>query len=611
MKKRFGRLTGPALAGVLAFLILSFSGCSNQTPAEVFVHLTSAPGTLTINQSASLIASVGNDPSAAGIDWSCSGAACGAFSLSHTASGAATVFTAPASPGTVTVTATATADPTAKASLAISVVPIGSNVMLNGRYVFSVQGVDGAGAYAAVGVIVADGDGHITAGEQDYANESIQAGPDPLTGTYAIGPDGRGSITLAVNNPNLPLNGVETFSIALTSATHALIIQFDGSANSSGSLDFQAASALEPGAIVGAFAFTSQGVQILDQVPITLGGVLILSASSGAITGGTYFENNGGITFQSATTGSITTPDAFGRGTLVLSVGVDFAYYAVQGQALRIIQTDVPSFMTGGSMFGQGAAGLTATFSNASLAGSYAFSHAGGTGFGPLAMAGQFSADGAGNFSAGTSDLNNSGVASFASLAGPSRYAIAGNGVGTLSLPPIVDQRGSVADLLIFAVAPDINLFDPTSAVGGGGALIMDYDAGAVASGYIVPQSAGVFDGNYAVKPPVRRLRRGDRLRRAVGGLRRGVDRGRGPQRGRADIRRTGPDRHLRGGRGQRGPMVGHVQRERPHPPDRLLPGERDDLHHRGCGRRRRRDRDHGEGISVGSALRPRAPARP
>jgi hypothetical protein len=499
MKKSRRGLLAPLAAAALALAMISFPGCSNQTAAEVFVSLTSAPGTMTINQSVSLTASVGNDPSAAGVDWSCSGAACGAFSLPHTSSGVATVFTAPASPGTITVTATATADATAKASLAISIVPIGSNAMLTGRYVFSVQGVDGAGAYAAVGVIVADGDGHITAGEQDYANESLQAGPDPLTGTYAIGPDGRGSITLAVDNPNLPLSGVETFSVALTSATHALIIQFDGSANSSGSLDSQAASALDPGAVAGAFAFTSQGVQILDQVPITLGGVLTMSASSGAVTSGSYYENDGGVTFQSATTGSITTPDAFGRGTLVLSVGVDFAYYAVQGQALRIIQTDVPSFMTGGSMFGQGAAGLTATFSNASLTGSYAFSHAGGTAFGPLAMAGQFSADGAGGFSAGTSDLNNSGVVSFASLAGPSRYAIAGNGVGTLSLPPIVDQRGSVADLLIFAVAPDLNLFDPNSAVGGGGALIMDFDPGAVASGYIVPQSAGVFDGNYAV----------------------------------------------------------------------------------------------------------------
>ena len=499
MKTRHGLPYAIGLGAALALFIVSFSGCARETPAAIIIQLTNAPGTLTINQSVNLIANVGNDSTHAGVNWSCSGGACGTFSLSHTASGAATVYTAPASPGTVTVTATATADATVKANINISIVPLGSNSMLNGPYVFSVQGVDGTGGYAAVGTIVADGDGHIMAGEQDYANESIQAGPDTLSGTYAIGPDGRGSITLDVNNANLPGNGVETFSIAMTSATHAFIIQFDGSANSSGSLDAQAASALDPAAISGAFAFTAQGVDIVSQVPLTHGGVLMMSASSGTITGGSYFENDGGVTFQSTTTGSVGVPDAFGRGALGLSVGVDFAYYAVQGQVLRLIQTDVPSVMTGGSMVGQGDAGLNATFSNAALSGDYVLSHAGGTAFGPLAMAGQFSADGAGNFASGVADLNNAGLATFASIAGQGRYAINSNGVGTLDLPPAVDQRGSVSALLIFAVAPAINLFDPNSALGGGGALVMDFDPGAVGSGYIVPRSAGVFDGNYAV----------------------------------------------------------------------------------------------------------------
>jgi hypothetical protein len=155
--------------------------------------------------------------------------------------------------------------------------------------------------------------------------------------------------------------------------------------------------------------------------------------------------------------------------------------------------------MTGGSMYGQGDAGLNATFSNASLAGTYVLSHSGGTAFGPLAMAGQFAADGAGNFTAGVADLNNAGVTTFASIAGQARYAISGNGVGTLDLPPVVDQRGSVSALLVFAVSPSLNLFDPNSPSGGGGALVMDYDGGAVASGYIVPQSPGAFDGDYAV----------------------------------------------------------------------------------------------------------------
>ncbi|MGZ5453819.1 MAG: hypothetical protein ACXW2R_06415, partial [Candidatus Aminicenantales bacterium] len=41
--------------------------------------------------------------------------------------------------------------------------------------------------------------------------------------------------------------------------------------------------------------------------------------------------------------------------------------------------------------------------------------------------------------------------------------------------------------------------FDPNSASGGGGALVMDNDGGAIASGYIVPQAAGVFEGHYAL----------------------------------------------------------------------------------------------------------------
>ncbi|HMA52822.1 MAG TPA: hypothetical protein VKT17_00070, partial [Acidobacteriota bacterium] len=275
--------------------------------------------------------------------------------------------------------------------------------------------------------------------------------------------------------------------------------QFDGAANSSGSLDAQSASALDAASIAGAFAFTAQGVDITNQSPIAQGGVLTLSAATGTIASGTYFENDGGFTSTSATTGTLTAPDALGRGTLGLSVGVNFAYYAVQGQVLRIIGNDVPTLMTGGSLYGQGGAGANATFSNAALTGSYVLSQAGGSAFGPLAMAGQFASDGAGNFSTGVADLNNGGVTTFASIAGQARYTIAGDGTGTLSLPAGVDQRGSVSALLIFAVSPAINLFDPTSAVGGGGALVMDNDGGAVASGYIVPQSAGVFEGNFGV----------------------------------------------------------------------------------------------------------------
>ncbi len=487
-----------ARAAAAAVLIAGLAGCSHKTAAEIGVLVTNAPATLTISQSVSLTANVRNDSSNAGVDWSCTGGA-GAFAPAHTASGATTVFTAPATPGALTVTAAATADPSATDSAQITIVPIGSNAMLDGTYVFAVQGADSSGSYTAAGTLVADGNGTITGGQQDYSDETLQAGPDAVAGTYAIGPDGRGSITLAVANANLPNNGVETFSVVMTSGGHGLIGQFDGTATSSGSLDVQGGDALDPAAVAGAFAFTSQGLDLSRQVPLTRGGVMVLSAATGTVSGGTYFENDGGYTYSGGITGTLTAPDGFGRGTIDLAVGVTFAYYAVQGRVLRLVEKGFPSALTGGVMAGQGEAGLSQTFSDASLNGSYVLSHAGGTGSGALALAGQFTADGAGNFTAGTTDLNDAGTGTFAAISGQSRYALSADGSGWISLPLTVDQLGNVSLLLIFAVDPALNLLDPSSPTGGGGALVMDYDTGAVASGYILPQAAGTFDGNYAL----------------------------------------------------------------------------------------------------------------
>jgi hypothetical protein len=500
MKTRRLAFLSIALLVGFAAAAISFSACAKSSSEGIIIQLTNAPATLTVNQSVNLTANVGGDSSDAGVDWSCSGGTdCGSFNPAHTASGGATVYTAPATAGDVTITATATADSSVKASVKISIVPVGSNAMLNGAYVFFVQGVDSNGSYCASGTIVADGQGGITGGEQDYTDESIQAGPDALTGTYSIGPDGRGSVTINVSNTLLPHNGVETFSIAVTSSTHALIIQFDGTATSSGTLDFQSPSALDPDLISGAFAYTTQGIDITAQVPISAGGVLLMSASSGSIAEGTYYENDGGSTFTSSLAGSVTAPDSFGRGTIAFSVSGQYAYYAVQGQVLRLVGKSLPSILDGGAMYGQGSAGVGGTFSNTSLSGNYVFSEAGGTVFGPLALTGQISADGAGNITAGVIDTNDSGVATFSSVAGQGVYSIAGNGAGTLTLPATIDSEGILGSFMIFAVGPDINLLDPGSSTGGGGALVMDYDSNAVACGLIVPQSAGDFDGNYAV----------------------------------------------------------------------------------------------------------------
>ncbi len=488
-----------AIAAAAAAAMLSFSACADESEGVV-VQLINAPSTLTVSQSVSLTANVNNDSTNAGVDWTCTGeGGCGTFSPTHTASGVTTVYTAPAAEGTVTITATSTADTTVQASVTISVVPTGTNAMLNGTYVFFVQGSDTTGSYVAAGTIVADGNGNITGGFQDYSDISIAAGPDAVTGTYSIGPTGRGSITLNVGNTGLPNNGVETFGIALSSATHGLIIQFDGSATSSGTIDAQMATALDAASFDGACAFTLQGTDVASQVPYGAGGVLLMNATTGLITAGTYYENDGGTTMSAALTGTVTAPDTSGRGTVTFSIGPTFTYYAVRGNVLRLVGKDVGTVLAGGNLYGQGAAGVGAAFTNASLTGDHVFSEAGGTLYGPLALAGQFTADGAGNLTAGVADVNNGGTVTFGSVVGTAAYSIAGDGSGSLTLPAAIDQKGSVSALKIFAVAPGVNLLDPSNPVGSGGALVLDFDDAAVGTGMIVPQEQGTYEGDYTV----------------------------------------------------------------------------------------------------------------
>jgi hypothetical protein len=486
------------LFAAVSFTALLFTACSSYSEPNISIYLVNAPSILTANQSVSLTAGVASDSPDVGVDWTC-GSAGGTFNPPHTASGGRTVFTASATTGPVTITATATADSSVKASAEITIVPVGSNAMLNGPFVFFVQGVDSNGGYCAAGTVIADGNGNITGGEQDYSDASLQSGPDAVTGTYSIGPDGRGSITLIVDDTGLPSYAVETFSIAVTSATHALIIQFDGATTSSGSLDLQAASAVDPAAIGGAFAFIDQGDEYANNVPISHGGVLVMSASSGTVDRGTYFVCGGGLTRTGSLTGSVTAPDPYGRGTITFTWGLSFAYYAVQGQALRLVGQNSPNWLVGGNMFGQGEAGANATFSNASLTGDYVLFEAGETLTGTLALAGLFSADGAGRVVSGVVDTNDGGMTTFGSIANLASYAIAGDGSGSLALPATVDSAGNVSSLVVFAVNPAINILDPNSASGGGGALVMDYESSAVATGYIVPRSSGAFEGSYAL----------------------------------------------------------------------------------------------------------------
>lgn len=191
-------------------------------PQAVSISFTTPPpDSLPTGAQASIIATVVNDTSNAGVDWSVAcgtgTSACGSFSLGHTVSGGATTFTAPLtvpSSGSVTITAQATAtekssSPTTASDL-VMIESAGRAGLLLGQYAFSLSGTDSQGFYAAAGSAKLDGNGNVTSGEEDFADTAGVHPTATLTGTYLISNDGRGTMTLNSADTTVGVNGVQT-----------------------------------------------------------------------------------------------------------------------------------------------------------------------------------------------------------------------------------------------------------------------------------------------------------------------------------------------------------------------------------------------------------------
>jgi hypothetical protein len=154
---------------------------------------------------------------------------------------------------------------------------------------------------------------------------------------------------------------------------------------------------------------------------------------NGHITAGTQDINSGfGIFTNAAVTGTYTVrADGRGSATLNSSPGnttIDFVLVA-SGHALI---TRFDSRATGSGTIDQQ---TTSAFSNAALAGSFAFNLAGIDAIGnPLGVAGNFTADATGNITSGVDDSNdNGGIITNDPLTGSIPVAASGRGTATLN----------------------------------------------------------------------------------------------------------------------------------------------------------------------------------
>jgi len=449
---------------LLAAAIALLGGCGGSNanvqnpppPPQSDVSIAFQPqpgGSLAVGFTENLTAVVSNDSSNDGVDWSLTCQAdpdnkhglCGSLSALHTASGSPTTYAAPSTLSTssmgVEIVAYATVAPTENAVAPITITSFDS--LLNGSYVLQLQGTDANGGpnYQFAGVVVFDGNGGITSGEQtvNFADSTgaLLSKSDPILAapnSYFVGNDGRGTITITTADDTIGGNGIETFAFVILSSFQALISQMDISsktvtvatgASASGTMNLQTSTA----APSGGYAFAVSGLNVVKTLPLAVGGILNVD-SPGKISG------NGSVTDEIlgkkvvatglGISGTITAPDQFGAVTLSLlapfgtankAIPVQFTGYIVDSTHIELIESDnivgsTSAFgSTAGVAIGQGTA--TGAFNNSALLGSYVFSILGAD-LSPLpessavpatlTAAGVLTADGKGNLTDGFTD---------------------------------------------------------------------------------------------------------------------------------------------------------------------------------------------------------------
>jgi hypothetical protein len=299
---------------VAAAIILPACGGGGHTPPPppvISVAITSPASAPTIQQGQSvsnITATVTNDSANKGVTWSLSGAG----SLSAQTSTTVT-YNAPASVSSnivVTVTATSVSDNTKSASITITVTPAAANnnAALSGQYAFLISGFDDVTGdrFAHIGSFTANGSGTITAGIEDQNLPSGVNTAIAIQGSYTIGTDNRGTMTLGTPGA-VSINFA--FSLGAFNgsgvATKLDVIEFDDNNGASGRRGsgvayLQDAAAFSTASITGPYAFEFVGQD-------TTTGTRLVDIGSFTATGSTTVTGS----FDSNDNGSFTTGNAF------------------------------------------------------------------------------------------------------------------------------------------------------------------------------------------------------------------------------------------------------------------------------------------------------------
>ena len=289
-----------------------------------------------------------------------------------------------------------------------------NNSELNGNYAFTFRGTSSNGnvssVYAAVGRYTADGAGNLTNGRLDTNTVGGGGAAQPFTGTYSIGADHRGLMTLNFGNSSARL------AFAMTANGDAQVIKFDASGGvgtiGSGTMEKADTTAYNTAKITGDYAFGAAGFDNANNRAAILGR--FTSSGTGTLANPVGDVNAYGTNYaMNFTSANYTVSNtATGRGTMRLTftfggapANLNFVFYVVNSGKLFAMESDVVTSATpllnGVVVQQQTPAG---GFSNASLNGNMVISLTGlsmcGSGSGvPKAVAGLLTTNGNGALS--------------------------------------------------------------------------------------------------------------------------------------------------------------------------------------------------------------------
>jgi len=387
---------------------------------------------------------------------------------------------APPTPNPVTVTAVSQADSTKSASSIVTIVQF-SNGVVNGHYAFEFTGQIPSGPVYLAGSFQADGNGNVTGGTEDRSDVA-GVHSESVSGTYSLGPDGRGTLTLVASS------GTIDYRLVMSGPGRAVLIGFNGTITTEGygSLAKQDASAFSLSSIASNWAFGVSGTVVSGGVStgqsVEAGRFTV--DSSGNISAGAQDQNFGGVvTPNVAFTGSVGTPDTTtGRAAATLG-SLQYALYIVSSTEFFMTTISPISPTQAMAFVGRAAQQSGTPFTKGSLSGAYAFewSGQGSAATSLVAEVGQMTADGNGGISNGTFDLND-----LPGARGPVSFT------GTYALDPSGNGRGTMSNLTGSQPASNYVFYMASAA----SAFFVSADTGSVLAGVALGQSGGPFSNS-------------------------------------------------------------------------------------------------------------------